>query len=222
MWPAPELPHSGTRELGITLDGLLIDLFRHGDRGAAAPSVPGSKVPSRSRMTAGRPSWSAPPLPFRRRRAADPPAATDPEDGHDAPRRRNRARYRSTGLDLRIRPAGELPHDVPPGHRQRRPALRRRLRRLRHLPYSWAWLDLRTEPWVISVPAVDRYYVMPPPRLGHLLHRVHRSPHHRQRTWLLPGHRTRLARQPSRRHHQRPARGLPIGRHSGPHLPCGP
>ncbi|MQS13517.1 DUF1254 domain-containing protein [Streptomyces kaniharaensis] len=25
---------------------------------------------------------------------------------------------------------------------------------------SWAWLDLRTEPWVISVPAEDRYYVL--------------------------------------------------------------
>ncbi|MFE9428354.1 DUF1254 domain-containing protein [Kitasatospora sp. NPDC006697] len=28
-------------------------------------------------------------------------------------------------------------------------------------PYSWAWLDLRAEPWVIEVPAMDRYYVIP-------------------------------------------------------------
>lgn len=28
-------------------------------------------------------------------------------------------------------------------------------------PYSWGWFDLRAEPWVVSVPAVDRYYILP-------------------------------------------------------------
>ncbi|GAA2664520.1 DUF1254 domain-containing protein [Nonomuraea recticatena] len=28
-------------------------------------------------------------------------------------------------------------------------------------PFSWAWLAVRTEPYVLTVPAIDRYYVLP-------------------------------------------------------------
>jgi len=28
-------------------------------------------------------------------------------------------------------------------------------------PYAWAWIDLRAEPWVVTVPSIDRYYILP-------------------------------------------------------------
>jgi hypothetical protein len=28
-------------------------------------------------------------------------------------------------------------------------------------PYSWGWFDLRAEPWAITVPAIDRFYILP-------------------------------------------------------------
>lgn len=28
-------------------------------------------------------------------------------------------------------------------------------------PYSWGWFDLRAEPWVVTVPAIERFYILP-------------------------------------------------------------
>jgi hypothetical protein len=28
-------------------------------------------------------------------------------------------------------------------------------------PYSWGWFDLRAEPLVVTVPAIDRFYILP-------------------------------------------------------------
>ena len=49
-------------------------------------------------------------------------------------------------------------------------------------PYSMLWLDLRAEPIVLSVPAVEkeRYYSVHALRRQHLQLRLHRQPRHRQ------------------------------------------
>ncbi len=145
-------------------------------------------------------------------------------------RERRRASHRQGRLPLRFRDARELPDDVQAGGRRQRAGVRRRLRTTtattrspsrpankdivtpnNDTPYSWAWLDLRAEPWVLSVPAVpkDRYYVCQWFDLfthnfayvGVRAHRVRRR--------QLPVRRSALAgRRPARHHaglpHRRP------------------
>ena len=64
-------------------------------------------------------------------------------------------------------------------------------------PYSMLWLDLRAEPMVISVPAVDpkRYYSVQLMRRQYLQLRLYRQPRHGQRGGRLPGRRARLERR---------------------------
>ena len=85
-------------------------------------------------------------------------------------------------------------------------------------PYSFLWMDLRAEPMVLSVPAVEkkRYYSVMLERRQHLQLRLHRQPRHRQRSGRLHGRRPRLeGRDPAGHqegvplHHAVLARGLP-------------
>ena len=61
-------------------------------------------------------------------------------------------------------------------------------------PYSFVWMDLRAEPIVLSVPAVDtkRYYSVQALRRQHLQLRLHRYPSHRKRGRRLHGGRAGL------------------------------
>ena len=61
-------------------------------------------------------------------------------------------------------------------------------------PYSFVWMDLRAEPMVLSVPAVEkeRYYSVQLVRRQHVQLRLHRQPRHRQRSRRLHGRRPGL------------------------------
>jgi hypothetical protein len=75
-------------------------------------------------------------------------------------------------------------------------------------PYSMLWLDLRAEPMVISVPAVERRALLlgAADRRQHLQLRLHRQPGHGQRSGRLSGRRPGLARRDAGRDQE----GLPL------------
>ena len=95
-------------------------------------------------------------------------------------------------------------------------------------PYSIVWMDLRAEPMVLSVPAVEksRYYSVHALRRQHLQLRLHRQPRHRQRGRRLPGGRPRLEGRDTRRHqegvplHARSSRSRSIARSSSIRPTC--
>ena len=68
-------------------------------------------------------------------------------------------------------------------------------------PIRSLWMDLRAEPIVLSVPAVEkeRYYSVHALRRQHVQLRLHRQPRHRQRSRRLHGRRPRLERRRPRR-----------------------
>ena len=75
-------------------------------------------------------------------------------------------------------------------------------------PYSLVWMDLRAEPIVLSVPAVDpkRYYSVHALRRQHLQLRLYRQPRHRQRGRRLHGGRAGLEGRDPARHQE----GVPV------------